>query len=175
MSNLLALISTLLFFAPQPPSSTSLTTEVGIARLKTAIDATAIKYTPTASGLNYGVLFDHPNKRQQQVYVSIKPATVGTAQTHFIYTTVWAGASAPDDALLRSVLLKPKKFGYFYVYKDSKNTWAIRFGAHFDATELKDTASAEDTLVKNLKDIIFFVNAVGEETDIQVNGAKDIR
>jgi hypothetical protein len=174
MSNLLALFSTLLFLCPQPPAPTPPTEEVGKARIKTALDAVALSYAPTSSGLSYSLLFDHANKRQQKVYVNVKPATIGTAQTSFIYTTVWVSATPPDDALLRRVLLKSKKFGSFYLFKDSKGTWAIRFGAHFDATELKDTASAGDDLVKNLKDTIFFVNAVGEETDVDINGTKDI-
>jgi hypothetical protein len=175
MTNLLALLSTFLLLTQQPPAPTPSTEEVGKARIKAALDATKFSYIPTSSGLNYSILFDHPNKRQQQVFVSLKPASVGTAQTHFIYTTVWVGTNPPDDALLRSVLLKSKKFGYFYLFKDSKGTWAIRFGAHFDATDIKDMAGTGDPLVKNLKDTIFFVNVVGEETDKEINGEKDIK
>ena len=73
------------------------------------------------------------------------------------------------------MLLQSKKLGHFYLFKDTKGTWALRFGAHFDATGLKDISEKSDTLATTLKDLIFFVNAVGEETDKMLNGEKDIR
>ena len=65
--------------------------------------------------------------------------------------------------------------GHFYLFKDTKGTWAIRFGAHFDASELRETSQAGDRHVTTLKDLIYFVNAVGEETDKLLNGEKDIK
>ncbi|WP_309716668.1 hypothetical protein [Armatimonas sp.] len=150
--------------------------EAGKARLKSALDATGLKHEASPSGLSYTVLFDHPDKRQQKIFVGTAPTKVGGLLTHLVYTTVWINATAPpDDALLRKVLLQSKKLGQFYLFKDTKGTWALRFGAHFDATGLKDISEKGDTLATTLKDLIFFVNAVGEETDKMLNGEKDIK
>lgn len=143
--------------------------------IQTALDATAFHYKLSPNGLNFSLLFDHPNNRQQTVYVSGKPANWNDAKTHFVYTTVWAGDAEPTEEILHKILLKPKKLGYFYVFKDSKGKYAVRYGVHFEAVGMTTEVKADDPLVTTLKDMIYFVNAVGEETDIEVNGDKDIR
>jgi hypothetical protein len=164
------LAATLLCVAP-PQSD-----DVAKARLKSTLEATGLRYEASASGLSYTLAFDYPNNRRQVVYVGQAPNKVSSLVTHMIYTTVWVNKeSAPDDATLRNVLSKSKKVGAFYLFKDSKGTWALRFGVHFDATDLKDTAEKGDTLSTTLKDLISFVSTVGEEVDKQLNGEKDIR
>jgi hypothetical protein len=102
--------------------------------------------------------------------------TPATGNKKLVYTTVWVNVnSLPDEATMRKVFTQSKKLGSFYLFKDTKGTWAIRFGAHFDATGLKDTSEKGDTLSTTLKDLIYFVNTVGEETDKQLNGDKDNR
>jgi hypothetical protein len=146
------------------------------ARLRSTLDAMSLKYEASPSGLSYTVLFDHPDKRQQKVYVAIAPNKPGSLLTHTIYTTVWVNTTAaPDEALLRKTLGQSKKLGQFYLFKDSKGTWAIRFGVHFDATDLKDTSEKGDALSTTLKDLIYFVNQVGEDTDKLLNGENDIK
>jgi hypothetical protein len=146
------------------------------ARLKSALDATSLSYELSSSGLSYTILFDHPEKRQQKIYVATAVSRAGGLLTHTIYTTVWTHANTPpDSALMQKVFTQSKKLGQFYLFKDNKGTWAIRFSAHFDATGLKDTSEKGDTLSTTLKDLLYFVNAVGEETDKQLNGTKDIR
>lgn len=146
------------------------------ARLKSALDATGLKYETSSSGMSFTVLFDHPNNRQQKIFVTIAPNKPGGLVTHTIYTTVWANKDTPpEEEIMRKVLSQTKKLGAFYLFKDTKGVWALRFGTHFDATGLKDTSERGDTLSTTLKDLIYFVNAVGEEADKQLNGEKDIR
>lgn len=146
------------------------------ARLKSALDATSLSHELSSSGLSYTILFDHPEKRQQKVYVATAVGRAGGLLTHTIYTTVWTNTTAPpDSALMQKVFTQSKKLGQFYLFKDNNGIWSIRFGAHFDATGLKETSEKGDTLSTTLKDLIYFVNAVGEETDKQLNGTKDIR
>nr|WP_309689426.1 hypothetical protein [Armatimonas sp.] len=168
------LAATLLCVAPASPRQAE--NDAAKARVKSAMEATGFKYEASASGLSLTVLFDNPDKRQQKIFIATAPGKASGLLTHLVYTTVWVNATAPpDDALLRKVLLQSKKLGHFYLFKDTKGTWAIRFGAHFDATGLKDTSEKGDTLSTSLKDLISFVNAVGEETDKMLNGDKDIR
>jgi hypothetical protein len=50
-------------FCIAPPQSDDATK----ARLKSALEATGLKYEASPSGLSYTVLFDHPGNRQQKV------------------------------------------------------------------------------------------------------------
>lgn len=147
------------------------------AQAKSALDATGLKYTASASGKSHMIVFDHTGNRKQTVYFTQAPSRVSTLVTYSIYTTCWVSTSAtpPDEALMHKVLSKVKKLGTFYLFKDPNNVWAIRFGIKFDATDMKEAPSASDELVKALKDAIYLVNAVGEETDKELNGEKDIR
>jgi hypothetical protein len=146
------------------------------ARLKSALVATGLNYETSPSGLSFTLLFTHPNNRQQRVYIAMAPNKAGGLLTHTIYTTVWVSATTPpDSALMQKVFIQSKKLGEFYLFKDTKGTWALRFGVHFDATGLKDTSEKGDTLSTTLKDLIYLVNAVGEEVDKQLNEDKDNR
>jgi hypothetical protein len=170
MSFLPLMAATLLLSAPAPQQSE----ETRKAQLKTVMDATEFKYRVTVTGKNYTVTFDHPGKRTQTVYVNVMSSRVGTLTTFYAYTQVWYGDTAPDAALMQKVLGRAKKLGAFYLFKDSKGTWTIRFGVRFDATDMKETPTSGDDLVKAFKDVIYFVNAVGEETDKELNGEKDM-
>jgi hypothetical protein len=164
-------ITTTLLLAPAPVDEAS-----EIASLKSALDATQISHVTSASGLSYTVLFNHPGNRQQTVFIAVKPGKAGALRAHTIYTTVWINKDAPpDDTLMKKYLAQTKKLGAFYLFKDSKGVWAIRFVVSFDATDLKESSASGDRAVVNLKDMIYFVNQVGEETDKEINGDKDIR
>jgi hypothetical protein len=169
---LLALTMTLaLASAPTPVDEAS-----EIASLKSALDATQIPYATSPSGLSYTVLFDHPGNRKQTLYVAVKPGKASGLRAHTIYTTVWINKDAPpDDALMKKYLGQTKKLGAFYLFKDSKGIWAMRFVVNFDVTDLKESSASGDKAVTTLKDMIYFVNQVGEETDKEINGDKDIR
>jgi hypothetical protein len=166
-----ALAASLFLLAPQTPSPEE---TAASERLKSALAATGLNYSTSASGLSYTVVFDNADKRKQTVYVAVKPGKLET-MAHSLYTTVWSGQDAPGEALMRSVLAKSKKLGAYYLFKDTKGTWAIRFSAHFDAMDLKSTSASGEALVTTLKDMLYFVNQVGEETDKELNGTKDNR
>lgn len=156
----------------QPPA---LTPEQVKSRLRNCLDATNLSYTTSASGLSFVVKFDFTDKRTQTVYVSIADGKAGPVRTHTVYTTVWANQTAPpDEATMRRAVLATKKIGAFYLFKDSKGVWALRFGVAFDATELGETTAKGDRIATVLADTIRFVNAVGEETDKALNGDSDM-
>jgi hypothetical protein len=166
-------ITTTLLLAPTPIFMDEASE---IASLKSAMDATQIPHTTSTSGLSYTILFDHPSNRKQTVFIAVKPGKAGALRVHTLYTTVWINKDAPpDDALMKKYLAQTKKLGTFYLFKDSKGIWAMRFGVNFDATDLKESSASGDRAVVNLKDMIYFVNQVGEETDKEINGDKDIR
>jgi hypothetical protein len=146
------------------------------AQAKSALEATGLKYGTTETGKNYTIVFDHPNNRRQTVYMNVNPNIIGSIITYNFYIKVWFSKYSPsDEILMRKFLGKTKKLGSFYLFKDSKNTWSIRFSVKFDATDLSATPKSDDTLVKAMKDVIYFVNAVGEETDKELNGKRDMR
>ena len=147
--------------------------EVLVARTKKALDATGLSYTPTPSGKNYQLLFDHPDKRKQSVYLAVNPFKPLGMVTVNLYTTVWVGKTEPDPAVVQKMVSSVKKFGTFYLFKGTNDVWAIRFQSKFDATDLPDSPKADDKLVNALKQMIYLVNAVGEEADKELNGAID--
>ncbi len=149
--------------------------EAAKARLRTAMSATAIAFEQSESGLSLLARFDHDGDRKQTVCVALAPNQTNGLVCHNIYTTVWIGAAAaPDEALMRRVFAQAKKLGAFYMLNEG-GTWAIRFGLQFDATDLPETLSADHPRVKELRDLVRFVDAVGEETDAWLNGANDMK
>lgn len=155
----------------RPPA---LTAEQTRSRLRNCLDATGLHYSPSASGLSFTVKFTN-DKRSQTIFVSVADSTAGAVRAHMIYTTVWASQSVPpDETTLRKAVLASKKLGAFYIYKDAKGVWALRFGVAFDATDLGETSAKGDRAAVVLADTIQFVNAVGEETDKALNGDSDI-
>lgn len=145
---------------PQDPSPA---VQAGTERFAQAMKATGLSFEKSSTGKSYLVNYDDDGARRT-VFVSLRPEEPGGLLTHTIYTSVWTGPQAPDAARLRQVFSSSKKFGGFYTYMDSKGTWAIRFGVSFDATDLGAGVGANDPLVKRLREMIGFVEAVGAET-----------
>ena len=149
-----------LLFVPQTPEND---VEAAKARLESALKATKLVYS-------------HERDRKQIVYVSREKSRAGSLALHSVYTTVWlSGTEEPSEELLFRLLGTAKKLGAFYVHQDGKGSWSLRFGAQFDATDLPEASKEGDPLVVRLKDVIEFVNLVGEETDAAVNGERDVR
>lgn len=146
------------------------------ARLLAALQATGLVFETSASGGSHVLTFDHEGGRQQKVFVLTQPARAGNATTHLVFTNVWIDPKRPPDAaLVRRLFARAKRFGAFYSLQMNDGGFAIRFGVHFDATALPATAGKDDPLVRQLGDLIRFVDAVGEETDREVNGDRDLR
>lgn len=162
-----------LLFVPQTPEND---VEAAKARLESALKATKLVYEPSASGLSFKLVYSHERDRKQTVYVSREKSRAGSLALHSVYTTVWlSGTEEPSEELLFRLLGTAKKLGAFYVHQDGKGSWSLRFGAQFDATDLPEASKEGDPLVVRLKDVIEFVNLVGEETDAAVNGERDVR
>lgn len=133
--------------------------------MKRGLEATGLIHGDSASKLSYVVNFTQPEDRTRTVYVAVTPVTVGELKQHAIYTSVWSGGGpAPSGELISKVFAMSKKTGHFYLFKDSKGNHDIRFGVHFNELELAAEPKSSDPSVMRLKDLIFFVNQVGEET-----------
>lgn len=146
------------------------------AKLASAMKATQLSFEASSSGLSFLVSFTDSEKREQKVFVTQAPAVVDGMVVHTIYTTVWIDAQKPpDEALMRKVFTISKKLGSFWLFKDQKGVWAIRFGTQFDATALPAESKSGEALVKVLEDTIRFVQQVGAETDKELNGAVDVK
>lgn len=166
----IALLLGLSFLArPQDPDHAT-----NSARLLQTLQATGLNFDKSASGLSYELLYDHARGRQQMVRVSTAAKRPADLVAYTVYTIVWTGDAPPDEALLVKVWSSEKKLGSFYVHKDGK-AWAIHFSATFDATGFADGTLTPAVAAKRLKDTIRFVNAVGEATDAELNGERDIR
>lgn len=151
-----------------PPSSTSSTSAQSIATpteppMKLLLDGTTLRYGTSSSGLSYTVLFDHPNNRKRIIFIGVKPSTIEDLAVHTIYTTVWTGNEPPSQDVMKKALLSTKKFGFFYLFQDAKSVWAIRFGAN---------AIMGPTKTETLRDLIYFVNQVGEESELALSAPK---
>lgn len=145
-------------------------------RLGSAVKATGLNYDTSPSGLSLVLHFTDADQREQKVYVTQAPSTAGNLTLHTIYTTVWVDAqNPPDDATLRKVFTQTKKLGSFWLFKDSKGAWSIRFGTQFDATDLPAESKPGQPLVKVLADTIHFVQRVGADIDKELNGDRDIK
>jgi hypothetical protein len=132
--------------------------------LKATMDATGLSYTPTSSGLSYQLTFENKSGRKAPILVAVKPSALGTSTNHIIYGSSWIGNEAPSFNKVRAALVQTKKLGAYYLYKDANNTWTLRFGAYFDATEQAGGAQNGEAAVARLKDTIYFVNQVVDET-----------
>lgn len=128
-----------------------------------ALKATGLSYAKTTSGLSYSVDFNSDDGRTRRILVAVTPSKLMKLRPHLIYTTVWTGDQAPSTEVLSLVMYQTKKYGNFYMFKDSQGKFAVRFGVNFDAAMLSATPQSEDASVKNLKDSILFVNQVGKE------------
>jgi hypothetical protein len=158
---------------PQAPQDAS--QDAARERIAAAVAATGLSHEKSASGLSCVVPFEHGGDRRQSVFVAIAPGTAGPRTTHLVYTTVWIGKEPPDDAQMRKVFTQSKKFGAFYLFADPKGSWSIRFGAQLDVTAMPARPSKDDPGVVALRGLIEFVNVVGEEMDVQLNGGRDLR
>jgi hypothetical protein len=135
------------------------------ARVMAALTATTLRFAKSESGLSFVGDFDHPNGRKRRVYIGTSATTLQNIQSHVVYTTVLVcGKTPPTEKQLLSTVSSTRKLGAFYLYKDKNDIYAIRFGAHFDSALLPSAPTSSDPSVENLKDLIYFVNQVGEES-----------
>lgn len=167
MTSMIALAAITLGLAPKQQDAEAKAKSEAL--MSVALTATELNFKKSASGLSYILDFDHPNNRKRQIMVNIAASPIDPIKGHYIYTSiVVTGTTPPSEKQLLKTLPITKKLGSFYVYKDSKGIYVIRFGAHFDAGTLSATPSKSDASVIALKDIIYFVNQVGEETALEL-------
>lgn len=163
-------VAALLLLAPvlQDPAK-----EAMRQRIAAAVAATGLNHEKSPSGLSHVLTYDHDGGRRQRIYVASDAGTAGPRQTVTVYTTVWGSTEAPSSELLRKVFSSPKKFGSFYLFVDSKGVSSIRFSVQVDITALPEQPTKSDPCVVALRSMIEFVNIVGEQTDKELNGARD--
>jgi hypothetical protein len=134
-----------------------------------ALNATGLTYSLSENKLNVHLLFDHPNKRQRKVYILTTSESLGTFTTHLVYTIIDLGKKDLTMDMLKKTVGATKKLGHFYTLKQSDGLMTLRFGAHFNATELSGEPKAGEAGVTHLKDLIYLVNQVGEEAQLDLN------
>ena len=165
----------LLCFFQDGTSSAPANNAITIESIQSALTATGLSNELSETKLSFKLVFDHPDSRTQSVFVATKDSVVRNIKTVTIYTSVWVSNEAPKRELLLGLLSESKKAGQYYLFKDSNNNWSIRFGVQFDASHLPNMSNANDPLIATLKDAIYLVNQVGEETDRKLNGTSDIK
>lgn len=138
--------------------------EAAKARMEAALKATEFNFIKSPSGLSFRLEFTNGSKNQV-LYVGNSPYGILSMKVHSIYTNVWTSKEKPSDALMLRVSAMTKKLGSFYGFKDSQGIWAIRFGVHYDISDLPDNPDKDMTSIKRLKDMIYFVNQVGQEAE----------
>ncbi|MEQ1821182.1 MAG: hypothetical protein ABL949_01605 [Fimbriimonadaceae bacterium] len=137
------------------------------AKVMAALTATKLNFTKSESGLSFVGEFDHLNGRKRRIYIATGATTLQNIQSHVVYTTVLVcGKTPPSEKQLLLTASSARKLGAFYLYKDKADVYAIRFSAHFDSALLSPNPSSTDPTVENLKDLIYFVNQVGEEASL---------
>ncbi len=136
--------------------------------MEASLKATGLNYAKSPSGLSYTMLFDHPNSKQRTVYVGAKEGKVAGISSFVIYTSVWVSKEAPTQAILDKFMYKAKKFGHFYLFKDTKGSYVFRFGAHYNAQWTPADPTATDPSIIDLMNLIYFVNQVGQESMLEV-------
>lgn len=113
--------------------------------------------------------FTHEDKKLQRIFIAKKAESVGDSKMVTIYSNVWIGKKEPPpEAILLKTINRAKKFGQFYIYKDSNGVYAMRFGAQFDLSTIPANPKEADKAVTQLKDMIYFVDQVGYESTIEL-------
>ncbi len=143
--------------------------EAAKARMEAALTATGFTFSKTSSGLSFRLDFTNGSKNTI-VLVGNTPYSLRSYQAHMIYTTVWYSKDKPSDALIQRATLMSKKVGGFYGFKDAQGMWSIRFSVHYDISDLPAVPDKDQPAVKRLKDTIYFVNQVGQETEKELAG-----
>lgn len=164
-----SLLAAALLMLPQDPDAAQ-----NGERLQHTLQATGVHFEKMPSGRSYKLTYDHEKDRKQVVIVAIAANRPLDLVVHSVYTTVWLGEAPPDAALMQKVFTKSKKIGAFYLF-EGERSWSIRFGASFDASGLADGTLTAEQATARLKATIEFVDAVGEETDRELNGERDVR
>lgn len=144
--------------------------DAGVILMDKALKATTFTYAKSESGISFMVDFEHKTTATRRVYVSSTPVAALNFQSHLIYTDIWVGDVPPSNDLVEKAMSSVKKIGHFYLFKDSKDRYAIRFGANFDASTLRSEPKTDEAAVKALKDTIYFVDQVGEDAQKDILG-----
>lgn len=169
-------LATALFVAHQSPVTQTQPSQPdpSTVRMEQALKATGLTHSKAEGGLSFTIDYTYPENRVRRVFVAIKSSKTMGREIHNAYTQVWTGTGteAPSANLVREVSAKAKKLGFFYVYKDSKGMYGIRFGVNIESTLFKPEMTLSDMPILRLKDTLGFVAQVGEETSKELAGKK---
>lgn len=143
--------------------------EAGKARLEAALKATELNFSKSTSGISFRLEFTSEAKNRI-VFAANEPYGILSSQIHAVYTTVWTSKEKPSDALMLKVATMARKLGGFYGFKDAQGSYAIRFGVHYDISDLPANPNKDMASIKRLKDMIYFVNQVGQEAEKELAG-----
>jgi hypothetical protein len=139
----------------------SATTSADEALIETALKSTGLSYSKSSGGGSFGFSFSQKDRQNRTLYVNSNSNVVGMSKWYSIYTQVWSGKKPPSAAINEKVFTSIQKLGCFQLLSDGNGTHSINFMVQFDAAELPATPVADHQVVQRLKDMIYFVNAVG--------------
>lgn len=143
-------------------------TDDAAVRLGKALAASSWTYSRPEGSTAYFVDFKVNDTKNRRVFVQASATELLSFRSHAIYTTVWVGSTLPNASIIDYTFAKPKKLGHFYIYKDAKGVYALRFGVQYESSDLLADPKADDPAVIRLRDTISFVNQVGQEVAEQV-------
>lgn len=143
--------------------------EAAKARMEAALKATDLIFSKASSGLSFRLDFTNDTVKSV-IYIGNTPYSLLSYKVHMIYTTVWSSKQRPSDALMQRASSMTKKLGGFYGFKDAQGSYAIRFVVHYDISDLPANPDKDMASIKRLKDMIYFVNQVGQEAQKELAG-----
>ena len=159
----LSLFTALLMTPAVPQEASALDSPEG-KRMEAALKATGFSYGRSQKA--FIVLFSREGEPNRTVNIAPPPSAVGPMQGHLIYSTIWRGTN-PGQELLSTAMSAIQKYGSPYILKAQDQTY-IRFGETFDINLVAAEPTADDPGVKQLKDMLYFVDAASHAILLEV-------
>ncbi len=157
---------TALLMAPAVPQEASALDSPEGKRMEAALKATGFSYGRSQDQKAFIVLFSRDGEPNRTINIAPTPSAVGPMQGHLIYSTIWRGTN-PGQELLSTVMGAIQKYGSPYILKAQDQTY-IRFGETFDINLVAAEPTADDPGVKQLKDMLYFVDAASHAILLEV-------
>lgn len=159
-------LAALLLSTPALPQEASTLDSPEGKRIEAALKATGFSYGRSQDLKAFIVVFSREGEPNRTVYVAPTPSEVGPMKGHLIYTTVWQGTN-PTAELMGKVLGSIQKYGNPYLFKVEERSF-IRFGETFDINLVGAEPTADDAGVKQLKDMLYFVDAASHAIVLEI-------
>lgn len=151
-------LAALLLSTPALPQDASALDSPEGKRMEAALKATGFSYGRSQDSKAFIVVFSREGEPNRTVFISPTPSDVGPTKSHTIYTTLWRGTTSPSQELMATAMSAVQKYGSPYLVK-MENQYLIRYAETFDIQLVGVEPTADDAGVKQLKDMLYFVDA----------------